>query len=148
MILEKQLIQNTKPNMNSRVYPLETLEHIKLQIEKYNTEVGLDLGTLGSTNSPVVLVKDIAFRYYNPQIENEALYVDIEVLETKAGIKLKKFLEKDVVVFRLAGYVEYKDEDEAIDTAAALLNLNYIVGTDYKLMTINAIPKEDDSLNF
>jgi hypothetical protein len=148
MILEKQLIQNTKPNLNSRVYPLETLEHIKLQIEKYNTEVGLDLGTLGSTTSPVVLIKDIAFRYYNPQIENEALYVDIEVLETKAGIKLKKLLEKDVVVFRPAGYIELKEDHDALDTARTLLNLNYIVGLDYKLTTINAIPKEDDSLNF
>lgn len=147
MILEKQLIQNTKPNLNSRVYPLETLEHIKLQIEKYNSEVGLDLGTLGSTSSPVVLIKDIAFRYYNPQIENEALYVDIEVLETKAGLKLKKLLEKDVVVFRLAGYIEHNDDHDALDTARTLLNLNYIIGKDYKLITINAIPKEDDSLN-
>ncbi len=148
MILEKQLIQNTKPNLNSRVYPLETLEHIKSQIEKYNTEVGLDLGTLGSTSSPVILVKDIAFRYYNPRIENEALYVDIEVLETKAGLKLKKLLEKDVVVFRPAGYIELKEDHDALDTARTLLNLNYIVGLDYKLTTINAIPKEDDSLNF
>lgn len=148
MILEKQLIQNTKPNLNSRVYPLETLEHIKVQIEKYNAEVGLDLGTLGSTSSPVILVKDIAFRYYNPQIENEALYVDIEVLETKAGLKLKKLLEKDVVVFRPAGYIELKEDHDALDTARTLLNLNYIVGLDYKLTTINAIPKEDDSLNF
>ena len=147
MILEKQLIQNTKPNMNLRVYPIETLKHIKAQIEKYNTEVGRDLGTLGSSASPVVLVKDLAFKFYNPQIENEALYVDIEVIETKAGIKLKKLLEKDVVTFRLAGYVEHND-NAALDTARNLLNLNYIIGLDYKLVTINAIPKEDDSLIF
>lgn len=147
MILEKQLIQNTRPNLNSRVYPLKTLEHIKSQIEEYNTKIGSDLGTLGSSESPVVLIRDIAFRYYNPQIENEALYVDIEVLETKAGIKLKKLLEKDVVVFRLAGYIEYNEEYDALDAATTLLNLNYVIGLDYRLTTINAIPKEDDSLN-
>lgn len=141
MILRDQLILNTKPNKNRRRYTIEALESIVKQILNDQAQ---NLGTLGTVDTFTTPLNKVAFRYFNPRIEEESLYVDIEILDTPSGRDLKNML--DSVVFRVCGTIEHASPAEPWDQMRYLLKINLLVGGDYKLTTLNAINKDEDSL--
>ena len=89
----------------------------------------------------------IAFKYSNPLIENETLYVDIEVLGTREGNLLKSLLEAQVDLrFRPAGTASLVGEMP--QETHNLLGVPKHVATDYKLISLAAIGPEEDALQF
>ena len=142
MILKDQLILNTKPNKNRRRYTVEALESIRSQI--LMSDPSRNLGTLGTIESFTIPLSKVAFAYSNPRIEEESLYVDVEILGTPQGEELKSLL--DSVVFRTCGTIEHPSPAEPWDTVRYLLNVDLVVGEDYKLITLNAINKGEDAL--
>jgi hypothetical protein len=135
MKLLKQPILNTKKTKNDTVYHIEVLEIIRNQINSKGDS--LKLGTIGFPDGLTVSLSEGAFKYSNAVIENEVLYVDIETIHTPEGVKLRNTIDRDLqICFRPAGI-------------STLLNdtPNKVVHSDYQLITIAAIQKEDDSLN-
>ena len=139
----KQLLINEIPTKNGRRYPREVIAKMAEQIKEKESQ-GLNLGTLGVIEHTTVPLDKVAFSYKNPVIEEGSLYVDISILGTPCGNELKTVL--DSVVFRPAG-MSTKYPHPAHETAIHLLGVNVIVGDDYELITINAIPKSEDAIN-
>ena len=150
MKLYKQPILNTNASLNNRRYPLEVLISIKDQIIEMSSK-GMGLGTLGYDTEGLekcgVNMSKIAFKYSNPLIENETLYVDIEVLGTREGNLLKSLLEAQVDLrFRPAGTASLVGEMP--QETHNLLGVPKHVATDYKLISLAAIGPEEDALQF
>jgi len=139
MKLEKQIILNSYPTKNGRVYTPQALEAIKKQIN--SSEKSRNLGALEYPEDLSVSMSDVAFTYSNAIIENGSLCVDIEILSTPMGEKLKESLEVDKRVgisrrvFRTAGQATLDKVD----------NFS-IVGDDYQLMFIASVSSETDAL--
>lgn len=72
----------------------ELLEEIKNQINS-KIEKGSNLGSLGESKSHIMDLHRVAFKYTNPQIINNQLYVDVEPINTPLGILLKAYI-KDI----------------------------------------------------
>jgi hypothetical protein len=146
--LEKVLILNTKPNKNNRVYELKILELARDQIN--SREKCHNLGMLGIQEEAVVTMRRIAFMYENARIENEALYVDIEILSSNAGAELKQILEieeeikKPRIVFRPNGFGTYINSPD--DNMMDMLKIPKRIAEDYQLISISAIPFNEDAI--
>lgn len=144
MKLKRKLLLNTKINANNRKYPLVVLESIRDQINNGEEEkrnfgfVGFDSFMSGNED----LNKEIAFVYNNAVIENESLYVDINILDTPRGEELKILNESYDIRFRPAGRAELPS---SFDTNVNVIGYPSVVGDDYKLVTIAAITKEEDA---
>lgn len=146
--LEKVLILNTKPNKNNRVYELPILEIACKQInsrDKYE-----NLGMLGIQESSIVNMRRIAFMYENARIEDNSLYVDIEVLSSNTGQELNQILDieeenkESIIVFRPNGFGSYVNS-----AAADMMDMLYVpkrISDDYELLSISALPINEDAL--
>lgn len=141
MKLKKQLILNTHPTLNGRVYSLEILEKIRDQINSKDSS--RNIGTFEYPEGLDISLKDSAFTYSNAIIENGCLYVDIQILSTPNGEKIKHQLEIDKRigvssrVFRPAGQGTLGGEPS---------DGQLIVGDDYKLITISTVRKDVDAI--
>ena len=137
MKLEKQLILNTQPTLNSRVYPLAVLEQIRDQIN--SNDASVNIGTFEYPEGLEFSLSKAAFTYSNAIIENDCLYADIQILSTPDGEKIKYQLEVGVSsrVFRPAGQATLDDE---------LSDSQLTVGGDYRLIAIASISKEEDAV--
>lgn len=123
---------NTTVNKNQRKYDLPLLELIRDQIN--SSDPDRNIGTLGTFSSDAVPLAQAAFLYKNARVEGDSLYAEIELLDTPAGKKLKGMLAD--VVFRPAG----------IGNLSVSMGIR-VVQDDYELVSVNAIPREEDSLN-
>jgi hypothetical protein len=72
----------------------ELLEEIKKQIN-FKVERENNLGLLNESKGHIMDLHRVAFRYTNPQIMNNQLYVDIETMNTPLGILLNAYI-KDI----------------------------------------------------
>ena len=150
MKLYKQPILNTNATLNNRRYPLEVLVAIKDQIiEMSGKETAF--GTIGydyeSLEKCVINPSKIAFRFSNPLIENEILYVDVEILETPEGKLLRSILESQMDLrFRPSGMASLVGEMP--QEVHNLLEVPKHVSPDYKLIGLAAINPEEDALQF
>ena len=150
MKLYKKPILNTNPSLNNRRYPLEVLVSIKDQIiEMSSNETAF--GTIGydyeSLENGGINLSRTAFKYSNPLIEDEILYVDIEVLETREGEILRSLLESKMDLrFRPAGTASLVGEMP--QETHNLLGVPKHVATDYKLISLAAVNSEEDALQF
>lgn len=150
MMLNKQPVLNTNPSLNNRRYPLEVLVSIKDQIIEMSSKETA-FGTLGydieSLEKCVTNLSRIAFKYSNPLIEDEILYVDIEVLETPEGGILRSLLEAKMDLrFRPSGMASLVGEMP--QEVHNLLGVPKHVSPDYKLVGLAAINPEEDALQF
>jgi hypothetical protein len=147
MNLYKQPILNTNASLNNRRYTLEVLVSIKDQIIEM-TSKETAFGTLGyDTESLVTNPSRIAFKYSNPLIEDEILYVDIEVLETPEGGVLRSLLESEIDLrFRTNGMASLVGEMP--QEVHNLLDVPKHVSSDYKLIGLAAINPGEDALQF
>lgn len=141
MKLEKQLILNTRPTLNGRMYPLKVLEQIRDQIN--SNDPSINIGTLGYPEGLDISLTDAAFTYTNAVIENDCLYVDIQILSTPDGEKIKHQIEVDQRVgvssrvFRPAGQASLEGE---------LSDSHRMVCDDYKIITIASILNDEDAI--
>ena len=150
MKLYKQPILKTNPTLNNRRYPLEVLVSIKDQIIEMSNKQSA-FGTVGydseSLEKATLSVFKIAFRFSNPLIEDETLYVDIEVLETPEGGILRSLLESKMDLrFRPSGMASLVGEMP--QEVHNLLDVPKHVSSDYKLIGLAAINPEEDALQF
>lgn len=158
--IEKVLILNTKPNRNNRVYELHILELIKDQINSKDS--GFNIGLLGIPeffNKTDIInvdfikpthVTDIAFTYDNARIENDELYVDINICSTIDGKTLKNILDEEektktsMIVFRPNGIGNFVSSTG--ESTNNLLKTPNKISDDYELVSISAIPSIDDAI--
>lgn len=78
-----------RPVLNAK---LSILEKIKDQINALDEKARL--GFFGLPGSEKML-SDASFRYYNSQIENKVLYIDIETISTPKGVEFRRLLDTD-----------------------------------------------------
>jgi hypothetical protein len=148
MYIERELIINTKANKNNRRYPINILELIRDQInrsDKWN-----NTGILGLPTSEVITLGQVAFIYTNAIVEDESLYCDIEIIDTKRGDELKQILSYESdghkrIVFRPSGMGTFRGE--VPEEVHNLLNVPNVIADDYQLLTISAIPANEDAVN-
>jgi hypothetical protein len=150
MKLNKQPILNTNATLNNRRYTLEVLVSIKDQIIEMSSKESA-FGTLGydseALEKATVNLSKVAFGFSNPLIENETLYVDIEVLETPEGEVLRSLLESKMDLrFRTSGMASLVGEMP--QEVHNLLDVPKHVSPDYKLIGLAAINPEEDALQF
>lgn len=144
MILQKQLLINTKPTLNNRVYPIEVLESIRDQIN--SRDKSTNLGTLGYPEGLEVSLSEAAFQYSNAIIEGDSLYVDIETIHTPEGIYLRRMIDEgNELRFRPGGQSTLKGV-MPVETHN-LLGVPKHVAMDYQLITISLINPDEDALN-
>ncbi len=108
-------------------------------------------GTIGydyeSLEKCIINPSKIAFGFSNPLIENETLYVDIEILETPEGQLLRSILESQMELrFRPGGMGSL--DGEMPQEVHNLLNVPKNVSLDYKLISLYAINPSEDALKF
>ena len=72
-------------------YTLALLENVKNQIEEIVSR-GINYGEINS-QFKVVQLNKATHIYSNPVIEDNALYVDIELMNTSEAVKLKRLME-------------------------------------------------------
>jgi hypothetical protein len=146
--LERVLILNTKPNKNNRVYNLPILELACQQInsrDKYE-----NLGMLGICEDVVITLGRVAFFYENARVEDECLYVDIEIFSSNTGQELNQILdiEEEIqesrIVFRPNGFGSYVNG--SAEQMMDMLNVPKTIADDYQIISISAIPANEDSL--
>lgn len=150
MNLYKQPILNTNASLNNRRYPLEVLVSIKDQIIEMSSKETA-FGTIGydyeSLEKGGINLSKIAFKYSNPLIEDEILYVDIEILETPEGGILRSLLEAKMDLrFRPSGMASLVGEMP--QEVHNLLDVPKHVSSDYKLVGLAAINPGEDALQF
>jgi hypothetical protein len=92
MIIEKTPIIDTKRTKNGWRYPISIIETMKEVID--SAQPHEKFGEFGFPKAHVIDVKNVAFTYDNPIIEDDTLYVDITVLDTPKGEELKKKVKK------------------------------------------------------
>jgi hypothetical protein len=134
MYIERELITNTKVNKNNRRYPIEVIEKIRDRIN--SNDEWTNLGILGMPESEVITLGQVAFKYSNAIIEDESLYCDIEVIDTRRGDELKQILGYEVdglkrIVFRTSGKGSFKGGP--IEETRNLLNIPNTVSDDFEL---------------
>jgi hypothetical protein len=147
MYIERELIINDKPNKNNRRYPIEVLQKMRDQIN--SKDRWQNLGILGNPESSIITLGQVAFNYSNAVIEDNALYCDIEVIDTRRGDELKQILgyESDGhkrIVFRPVGEGTFKGP--VPEEVHNLLDVPNVVDT-YTLHMINAFPITEDAVN-
>lgn len=104
---------------------VEVIKTIKEQIDK-NIENEQNLGVLDDDDSLVITLSSVAFKYHNPQIIDNKLYVDIEVLKTPHGLVMEKL---------------FKSNDDFRCTAIGTgIVLDHNIIQDYTLIYIKAEP--------
>lgn len=140
MKLEKQLLLNTKETSNGRRYTIEALQSIADQINAIG--VGRSLGrngypdkgevALGLDHGTTLLLSKVSFILSNPVIEDNSLYVNIEVISSPCGEVLKTMI--DEVVFRPMTMI-------ADGKGTTVIN----AGLTYRYAA--AVPKSTDALN-
>lgn len=150
MKLYKQPILNTNATLNNRRYPLEVLVSIKDQIIEMSSK-GASFGTVGydieALEKATFNHSKVAFIFYNPLIENEILYVDIEILETQGGQLIRYMLESQMELrFRPSGMATLVGEMP--QEVHNLLDVPKHVSSDYKLISLAVITPSEDALQF
>ncbi len=148
MYIERELIINTKANKNNRLYPINVLELIRDQInrsDKWN-----NCGILGLPASEVITLGQVAFTYTNAVVEDESLYCDIEIIDTRRGDELKQILSYESdghkrIVFRPSGIGKFRGDGP--EEVRNLLDIPNVIADDYRLLTISAIPVTEDAVN-
>ncbi len=145
--IEKYPLLDTSVNKNNRVYSIDVLDSICEQINQKRSDI--NLGTLGIPEGLEIKLRQVAFTYSNARVENDKLYVDIEILETNSGAELKQILEigeeenKTLIAFRPFGAGTF--EGEVPYETRNLLNIPNKISLDYKILGISAIPAKDDA---
>jgi len=123
----KELILNNKPTKAGRIYDTEILLKLADQIND-----GIILGRndfpdldhpLQKEEAYVVRLSKVAFSITDGIVYNNALYANVEALDTPEGNTLKALLQNSEIVFRPA------------------------LDADNNLLYISAIPKNTDALN-
>lgn len=121
-----------KVNSNKRIYSEEVIESI---VKKIND--GKDhFGTLGNNEIAEILYTHISHKILNAWIEGDCLWCAFEILEDfPMGKVLRQLVNADInsIRMRLSGV-----GGGEFDLAG-----NYIVGKNYKLISINALPVKD-----
>jgi hypothetical protein len=140
MKLYKQLLLNTEVTLNNRRYPLEVIESIRDQINSRDED--RNLGTVGYEENLEIDLSKVAFKYSNAVIENNALYVDIEMLDTPLGKSLNEVLGD--MRFRPAGTGTF-DGGMPVETMN-LLKVPSRVSMGYKILSVAAINPSEDAL--
>lgn len=119
------------PNGNNRIYTREVLEKIVKDFKKHDGtcfgQLGMPLDGRVHTNILSHKVKDIKFQ------DNE-LIADIEVTNTLSGKKLAEMIKNHEVTLRTQGIVSNNVYKE---------NGICVIGNDYELIAINAVPIKD-----
>lgn len=130
MKLEHQLLLNTKPTANGRRYTLEALQSIADKINQIGE--GRSLGRNGYTGVVELSLHDVSFIISNPIIKSDSLYIDVDVLSTPEGEKLKPMLNH--VVFRPMTMLASNEDTRVISG-----NIVYLYAA--------AVLKSEDTLN-
>jgi hypothetical protein len=128
---------------NNTLYSKEVCEKIVEQINERKC-----IGVCGSVNLlpeysknalPEVNLRMVSIKVDNAKMKDDEVLADITVLEgTPQGDMLKSMIEmmgKDAFIFRPQALVSYKDEEGPIKEIDS-----------FKLVSINVLPKEQDSL--
>lgn len=121
-------------NKNNRIYSQDRLKDICDQINKLSEKDKL-FGTIGHRSDTIVDLRDISHIAKNPIIKGDILYSDIMTLQTPMGKILAAGLNKNrkYVVFRPRG-------TGSLSPAGQIMS-------DYKLISIDAIPTETDAFD-
>lgn len=125
MIIAKQKIVDTQPTSSGTIYSAEVIAKIKKMIDAQQPNE--KFGEYGYPQGHTVSVEAVAFTYDNPTIKDDALYVDITILDTERGMELKSSL--DDVRFVPVGFGTVDNENK-LDVET------------YTLISIAAIPKK------
>lgn len=114
-------------DINNNVYSNELLERLAIEINSKDYNFG---EFYKPEWSDVVDLSKISHSYNNARVESGSLIVDIKVLDTPEGIKLKELIEENHLnpIFGARGY-------------GTVVN-NVISEKDYKLVSINLIKDE------
>jgi hypothetical protein len=146
MVLKNQLLLNATPNLNNRVYPIETLRCIADQINEMPAEKRIGILPAIPYHDFDVTVKNMAFTFENARVVDDTLIADIEILDTPSGqmIMAVNAVETWSYVFRPAGQATLPSEEQMMH----LMKIPIGVGTDYKFFTIQAVKSTDDSLQY
>lgn len=129
MILKRILLLNTNQTNNNRCYTIESLQSIADQINESPTHKKFGRNKY---ESAILTLSEASFTVSNAVIENNSLYIDIEVLSTPAGEELKNMINE--VAFRPMTMIP-SDEDYKIISS----KLTYLYTA--------AIEKSTDALN-
>lgn len=119
MKIERVKIIDTEPTSNGWVYPLPVLEKIYQKI--LSAQPHERFGEFGFPSGHTVDMDNVAFIYDNPQLEENELFVDINILETESGETLKELFTE--VKFAPVGLGLVQDD---------------IMGEDYEFLSICA----------
>lgn len=130
-VYKVKILRADVPNGNGRIYPRSLCE--KLAHLPNFPEVGaIFMGSLLFPEKiPLERASHLCFR---PRMDGDYLTVQIKPLSTLEGVKLKKMLEEDTVRFRTHGMAKSMNMNTEMKT---------IIGDDYNLLAVVAIPKED-----
>lgn len=126
--LQAIIVTADTPNLNNRVYPKAVLEKA---IATY-LEHPVKLGCLGMKEDCVISLVDVSHEVENLEFSDNDVRATIKVLSTPKGIELNELIAKGGIEFRLAGIGSVEKEND-----------NYVVQDDYKIISVNALLKED-----
>lgn len=132
MKLEGQIVAEAGvPNKNNRIYPASVLERIANEFSTTHRINKTMMGHLGMQQDSLIRFAYVSHLVDDLKFENGVLKADIKVLvDTPMGKVLKDMT--DNVTFRMAGLGEIKE-----------VNGQWIIQDDYKLITINAVTKNE-----
>ena len=106
-------------NQNGRMYTKDSLmPYLKDDI----------LGGIGYDQDSIINLKNVSHKVSNLTIENDELWGDIEILDTKEGELLKTIINE--VVFRPKGVGEINEKQEVVN---------------YSLISFDAVSKDKDA---
>ena len=141
-VLHKVIIKANTVTKNNTMYSTEVCEKMVEQINAPNRLCAstFETGDLYPNSINVeVDYSEIAAKVENAKLENDKVTADITILETPSGDMLKSLLKlcgDDSIVFRPKGVVNYKEREDGIKEI-----------DEFKLISISALHKQDDSLN-
>ena len=124
MKLEKvKLVEAGVPTSTNRIYLMPLIE--KMYKKLASSQLHESFGGFGQPTGHTVNQEDVAFTYENPVIEDNVLYVDINILDTPKGKELMKQL--DHVDFKPIGQNGPVDENNVVQDSYELLSINAII---------------------
>ena len=117
------------PNKNNRIYPKEVLEKVIEDFENNKEEI---FGYIGMPLAGEDHIHNISHVIKKLYMSNNCLIADIKILDTPKGIELLRIIKEEEIVFRLKGIAKTEK-----------ISGNYLIKKGYKLLSINAVNKQE-----
>jgi hypothetical protein len=124
-----------KPNTNKRIYPRAI---VKKEIERFKEIINnrAMIGELGMPRDSIIHLSNASHIVADLSLIGDAVEATIEVLDTPQGKVLQRMLKDKAVCFRTRG----------VGNCTVDANGNFVIGDSYKLVSVDALPKNEAAI--